>query len=587
MTTPRVWRRLLLAFVVVVLAFGGLLAAGSAAMADPNPAPAPTPAPAPSAPKATPTPTPTPGPPQPAPPPPTGKPSPTPVPTPDPAPGPLPPGGIPTGADDDSGGGLFDIAGDIRNAIVSFIEWIATTGLKPVLTTLGGTVLSTPDLTANTAVHTVWMTSLVVANSIFVLLIVIAGFIMMSQHTLQAQYGLKEILPRIAVAGIVTNTSLLIIGKVIEIANALCTAIAGQGVDGNAAAATINEALSSAGNIGSGTFLIALLILGVMVMAIMVIITFVLRIAMLVLLIVLAPLALICHAIPQTEGLAYMWWRGLFACFAIQLGQAVILLATLRVFLTPKGPTVLGMPASSSGLLGVLVCLTMLWLLVKMPAWMRMFILGPLGQRHGGGLMRQIIGAVLTIKTLGAMTGITKATSRTVARTTRTATGRTTPVRRAGTPTRRAVPATTTPPTAAPPPGGGPTPAVAHTPLSPRAGQSNVVPAGATAASPPGALKTSPPAVAFSHAPTLAARPRPTAAVRFSHHTPASPPSPSPRPTTSPRPVFSSAPTPPPSAPAAAAQPSPRRTSPPAAPTFSHPTRPPAPSRRIPRGRET
>src|SRR5262249_28479246 len=142
--------------------------------------------------------------PSPAPPPPTGKPSPTPPATPAPSPGPPPPGWTPpSGSDEDPG--LFDIPGQIRKAINDFIAWVAKTGPKPVLDTLGHTVLSTPDLTANPQVKAIWTTCLVAANGIFVLFVIAGGFIVASRETLQSSYGLKEIAPRVVVAGVAAN----------------------------------------------------------------------------------------------------------------------------------------------------------------------------------------------------------------------------------------------------------------------------------------------------------------------------------------------------------------------------------------------
>jgi hypothetical protein len=386
---------------------GAAVAAGSSpAWADPTPAPAPgvpnpgarpSPNAAPSAPGATPSPI---GPP------PTSTPTPTTPSTPAPTQGPTPPGWTPP-TDDGGDPGLFDIPGQIRKAINDFLLWIAKSGLKPVMDTLGQTVLSTPDLTGNAQVKAFWTTSLVAANGIFVLFVMAGGFIVASHQTLQTSYGFKEIAPRVVVAAVAANVSLLVAGKAIAAVNALTAAIAGQGVDGQAAVTAISQMLAQPATSNSvPPILFSLLILAALVMAIVVVMTFVLRIAVLVLLIGVAPLALMCHATPPTEGLAYTWWRALAACLGIQLGQAVIILATVRIFLTPAGPQVLGMPATTGGLLAILVCLTMLWLLIKLPSWMRHLILGPLGQRHGRGLIGQVIHAVIMLKTLGILAGV-------------------------------------------------------------------------------------------------------------------------------------------------------------------------------------
>jgi hypothetical protein len=220
-------------------------------------------------------------------------------------------------------------------------------------------VLATPDLTSNPQVQAIWTTSLVAANGIFVLFVIAGGFIVASRETLQSRYGLKEIAPRVVVASVAANLSLLVCGKAISFTNALTAAITGQGVDGNSAVTAIEQILDQPANNQMPPILFSLLILAALVMAIVVLVTFILRTALLVLLLGVAPLALTCHATPQTEGLAYTWWRAVAACLGIQLGQAVILLATVRVFLTPAGPEVLGVPATPDGLIAILVCLTM------------------------------------------------------------------------------------------------------------------------------------------------------------------------------------------------------------------------------------
>jgi len=61
-----------------------------------------------------------------------------------------------------------------------------------------------------------------------VLFVMAGGFIVASRETLQTSYGLKEIAPRVVVAGVAANVSLLVAGKAIEAVNALTAAIAGQ-----------------------------------------------------------------------------------------------------------------------------------------------------------------------------------------------------------------------------------------------------------------------------------------------------------------------------------------------------------------------
>ncbi|WP_123678055.1 hypothetical protein [Couchioplanes caeruleus] len=304
---------------------------------------------------------------------------------------------------------MFDIPGQIRKAINEFLLWMAKTGLKPVMETLGSTALSTPDLTGSEHVKAIWTTSLVTANAIYVLFIVAGGFIVASRETLQSRHGLKEIAPRLALGAVASNVSLILCGKAIEFTNALTAAVAGQGVDGPSAANAIVGILYQPFNGASPNILLALLVIAASILGLIVIITFVMRVAVMVVLVGIAPLALACHATPQTEGIAHTWWRAFGACLGLQVAQAVVVLATIKVFLTPSGLVMLGVPQTASGLLGVLVCITMLWLLIKLPGLMKQYVLSPMGlQSQGRGLFGQLLQAYMTFKTLGAVTGLSK-----------------------------------------------------------------------------------------------------------------------------------------------------------------------------------
>src|SRR5690606_25723262 len=287
----------------------------------------------------------------------------------------------------------WDIGGQVRRAITDFFHNLVESAINPVLETMGETVLATPDLTSNEQIRTVWTANLVIANTVFVLFIVAAGFVIASRETLQTSYGLKELAPRIVVAGLASNLSLLLVGQMIEFAHAVTAGIAGQGVEPATAAQALADPWANAA-VGTN-FLASLLMIAIVVMAIIVMVTFIIRTAVLCVLLSVAPLSLLFHALPQTEQLAFTWWKAVAGCFAIQLGQTVVLVAAVTVFLTPTGPTVLGFPASGSGWLGLLVALAMMWLLVKIPMWVKDYM-----WLHSRGILRKVIFGLIMLKTM-------------------------------------------------------------------------------------------------------------------------------------------------------------------------------------------
>lgn len=68
------------------------------------------------------------------------------------------------------------------------------------------------------------------------------------------------------------------------------------------------------------------------------------------------PIALMCHALPQTEGIACWWWKAFGGCLAIQIVQSLTLVTAMKVVLasggSPFGPT-------RSGLVDLLVALAL------------------------------------------------------------------------------------------------------------------------------------------------------------------------------------------------------------------------------------
>lgn len=122
------------------------------------------------------------------------------------------------------------------------------------------------------------------------------------------------------------------------------------------------------GAITSGGMLLVFLGLACAVLGVVLLVLYILRSALLIVLVCAAPVMLLCHALPQTDGLARLWWRSVTACLAIQVGQALVLATVVRVILTPDGRGTLGVGAAG-GLIDLLVVLCLLWLLIKIPFW--------------------------------------------------------------------------------------------------------------------------------------------------------------------------------------------------------------------------
>ena len=268
--------------------------------------------------------------------------------------------------------GFFDVTCHVTSAIDGWFRDLVTSALNPILALLGRTVLATPDVTGG-KVGLIWGITAGIANALVVLLVLAGGAVVMSHETLQTRYAAKDIAPRVVVAVIAANASLALVGLAIPVANALSEALLGGGVNPSQATAAMRQLVLAP--LGAGGIFVVLLGLVAAVLAVVLLATYVIRVALLVLLVAVAPLALIGHALPQTEEAARLWWRAIAGLFAIQLGQSLVLICALKVFFTPSGPGTLGLSASG-GLVDVVVAVCLLWVLVRIPAWVSKAVFG-------------------------------------------------------------------------------------------------------------------------------------------------------------------------------------------------------------------
>ncbi|MGH2726210.1 MAG: conjugal transfer protein TrbL family protein, partial [Actinomycetota bacterium] len=245
--------------------------------------------------------------------------------------------------------GFFDVVGRVRYAISQWFAGLVTAAGRPVFDLLGRTVFSTPPLAANGRVIDLWRFSLGIADAALLLFVLAGAGIVMGGSGLVSQMTAKELLPRLVLAAGAANVSLLLLGQLIGISNALSRAMLGSALDpGDVSARMINML----GTAAIANPFLALFALAVIVLGILVVIAYVVRIAALVLLATGAPLMLAGHALPQTEGVARMWWRATLAFLVAPVIQSMLLAAAFRIFLTGDG--VLGLPIGS-GLIDLLV----------------------------------------------------------------------------------------------------------------------------------------------------------------------------------------------------------------------------------------
>lgn len=297
--------------------------------------------------------------------------------------------------------GITDVGACVSEGITSFFSTLVAGALNPLLQTVGETLLATPRLDQVPQIAELWESSRGIAVASYVLLITVAGLILMTYETLQTRTTIREVAPRIAVGFLAANLSLLLAGRAVEFANALSYALVAGGVEPDAAAQQLagmfaNTVTSAA---TGGSIFNLLVSLGIIVLLVALIGTYAIRVAVTAVLLAGAPLCLVLHGLPQTDGIARWWWRAFGGVLVIQVGQSLVLIVGLRVLLSDGGFTIFGPTPDNT--LNLIVTGALLWILVKIPSWVMQRVQLGGGRSFLGSLVRGFI----AYKTFGLIRG--------------------------------------------------------------------------------------------------------------------------------------------------------------------------------------
>lgn len=216
---------------------------------------------------------------------------------------------------------------------------LVTDALNGLLSLLGTTLLTTPSPASIPQLTALWTNSWQVLLACYGLLVLAAGIVVMAHGTLQSRYSIKEIAPRV-VAGFLAGTlSLFAATKMIELANGLAYGLIGGAVDAGSIATDLSHLISNA--LGGGIWLLLIgLVLAVMLAVLLV--TYLVRVAIAIVLIAAAPVVLMFHALPATEGPARWWWHAFAGVLAIQVAQSVVLAMAINTLLSPATAALFG-----------------------------------------------------------------------------------------------------------------------------------------------------------------------------------------------------------------------------------------------------
>lgn len=274
------------------------------------------------------------------------------------------------------------------------IEWLAERVvdlLSGLLAFLTSSVFLSPDVTVLPQVQTIAGKSALVVNACYILAIITAGIVTMVGGSVEIQYGVKELVPRLVVGIIASNFAVPLCSVLIEIANALTVSMVGTAAPTSQALTMAKTHVASALTDQSTT--IPALIIGLLIVFLFFALLFgwIVRVGVLVILAGLAPVALACYCLPYTQPVAALWWRTLLGCLGTATLQAIAFSTGIGLLIDPNSnlPVLLGLPGSNA--LNLLLVVVVLWTTVKIPGLMRKYVTQKGGVNMAALLLRSVV----------------------------------------------------------------------------------------------------------------------------------------------------------------------------------------------------
>jgi hypothetical protein len=235
----------------------------------------------------------------------------------------------------------------------------------------------TPSLDSEPRVQQLWQLLLEVADSVLLLLVIVGAVMVVAGDWTYLEA--KALAPRVIVAGVVMNLSLVIMGQAINWSNDV--------VKGFLSFESSTSLAPAVSNVISGVrtpIMLALLLIVVLLL----LLSNLVRLVVILAITVGAPLMHVFGVLPATDGIARAWWRAMAACLIAPMVQALLMVFGVWIALSGSSPfsSVFTNPVWSS-LVDATMLLVIIALMAVSPLWMLKRALGE-GHQHLASAVR-------------------------------------------------------------------------------------------------------------------------------------------------------------------------------------------------------
>ncbi len=230
----------------------------------------------------------------------------------------------------------------------------------------------------NAAVVALWKALMTVVEVALSCVIAVGGYnVMIAPYLGLPQSSIGAFVPRLLLAYAAAHFSLDFLGFFIEFENTVCHVVL-HSVGLSVLTSTMEEVLDPA---ATGNLILFVLVLVMVILLLCLLGQMIVRIGMVALLLALAGPALLCLALPQTQRYGRLWLTLFSSSVLVQFFQ-VTGLALGGVLLTAASATPLWHLPDGIG--PALLCLGVLFLVLKLPGMLNHWALGPMQAITGG-----------------------------------------------------------------------------------------------------------------------------------------------------------------------------------------------------------
>ncbi len=297
------------------------------------------------------------------------------------------------------------LVGILIKAITGLLNNIVQSIAAPFLKALAFFTSGTPLIAANSSVFNLWLAVVGMADALFVLVIALLGFHVMSYATLGLdEIEIKHLLPQIALVFLLINSSVFVIDGVISLSNAMIHALE-AGFSPTSVWDVLTKVTVQAGGFGVAALLIMITFL---IFAIILLIYYVTRIVTIYVGAVLAPLVLLIWLIPGFRDFAESAGKTYLATIFVLFIHVVILELAASLFLgLADGPG-----HAPDPLMAMVVGIATLFALLKTQSFMTQLSYISTGPRTARKLGSQFMTGVSYLSSKGKSVSSTVSSSR-------------------------------------------------------------------------------------------------------------------------------------------------------------------------------